>query len=316
MPILALIEDAYSPAVIPDASRSLDIQPLGGEVIGFGARSYVLTSGIQGLDLPPRSVEVDDVIGLDGGRLVSIRTLPRRVSIPMCVASEDARSDTFLALKARVARAMDYRAVDYAANEGTLDLIATRNGIARRLRCVYQDGMEGSLGHAHGEGLYWSTFDVGLLATSPYWRGEEWSTPLVGVASGEPFLSTDPGDGWPRMLSASVAIGEDMPVVVGGDVPSPPVIEIVGPATATSITSSSGMDVTVGAITAGQTFRLDTRRRVSPTLNDVQAWDLLASAPRFAPLSPGETMISVVAEGATSATLVRVWGDSLWESPW
>jgi hypothetical protein len=215
---------------------------------------------------------------------------------------------------ARLRTVLDYRRVDYAALEGHADLVATScDGAIRRLRVSYVDGAEGNYGD-RGDG--WAIFALRWVAHNPYWRGDEWTTPLVGVASGEPFLSTNPADGWPRKLSASVAIGEGMPVPVRGDVPSEPVIDIIGPATSTHITSPSGIDVTVGAIAGGETFRLDTRRGVSPTLDGVEAWDLLSSAPRFAALPPGDTTISIIATGANSATRVRVWGDTLWESPW
>lgn len=315
MPILALLDTVTGTPIEGERPCRLDFAALdGSEVIECDSSVWVNQAGVTGIDLAPREIVSDRIVGLPGSRLVQINDLERDVVTPLLVRPSTRTCQAIRDQVARLRRVLDYRRVDYVDLEGHADIVATSGlGVVRRLRVTYVEGAEGRYAD---RGPGWAIFALRWLATSPYWRGEEWSTPLVGVASGEPFLSTDPGDGWPRMLSASVAIGEDMPVVVGGDVPSPPVIEIVGPATATSITSSSGMDVTVGAITAGQTFRLDTRRRVSPTLNDVQAWDLLASAPRFAPLSPGETMISVVAEGATSATRVRVWGDSLWESPW
>lgn len=317
MPILAGVTATPTTVqVVPDAHLSLDIEPVGGERLNFGDGTYVIRSGVLGLEVPPRRVEVDEILGLDGGRLARVSTGVREVSVPLLVAPWDDRTDSHLAARAALRRAMDYRSLDYVALEGTLDLVAARDGVERRLRCLYKDGMEGSLGYLHGHGSSWSTFDIGLIAVHPYWRGPEWSTPLIGVEETEPFLSTNDAHGWPRMLAPSVALGPDMPVIVTGDVSSAPVVDIIGPATTTTVTSPSGMSVTVGAIPAGESFRLDTRRRVSVTLGGIDAWGLLGAAPVWAPLGTGETTISVVSTGATSQTRVRVWGDSLWESPW
>ena len=315
MPILLTLDTAPGEGGQPDQPCRLDFASVdGAELIEFDSEVWINRRGTTGLDLTPREIVSDRIVGLPGSRLVQVNDLPRDIVTPIMVRLDPGLCRDMRAQLARLRTVLDYRRVDYAALEGHADLVATScDGAIRRLRVSYVDGAEGNYGD-RGDG--WAIFALRWVAHNPYWRGDEWTTPLVGVASGEAFLSTNPADGWPRKLSASVAIGEGMPVPVRGDVPSEPVIDIIGPATSTHITSPSGIDVTIGAVAAGETFRLDTRRGVSPTLNGVEAWDLLSSAPRFAALPPGDTTISIVATGATSATRVRVWGDTLWESPW
>lgn len=316
MPILAILDTPTSTPVVDNGPTCrLDFAALdGSELIVCDSEVWINRRGTTGIDLTPRELVTDRIIGLPGGRIAQINDLPKDVVTPLMVRPESGQCWDMRAQIARLRTVLDYRRVDYAANDGHADIIATTDeGVTRRLRVAYVDGAEGSYGD---RGRGWASFVLRWIAVDPYWRGGEWTTPLVGVDTTPPFLSTSGAHPWPRTLAPSVAIGANMPVDVQGDVPSAPVLDIVGPATTTTVTSPSGMSVTIGAIGAGDSFRLDTRRRVSVTLNGADAWGLLGASPRWAPLAPGATTISVVATGATSATRVRVWGDSLWESPW
>lgn len=317
MPILmSLSQSSQAPApASPACPCRLDLRALdGSELIHADGQIWVNRAAVTGIDLAPREIVADRIAGMDGSRLVQINTLDRDVVIPFLVRPQTRTCHEVRAQVSRLRRVLDYRRVDYAANDGHLDIVGTSgDGFSRSLRVAYVEGAEGFYAD---RGPGWAVFALRFLAVDPYWRGGEWTTPLVGVDTTPPFLSTSGAHAWPRMLAPSVVIGADMPVDVQGDVPSAPVLDIVGPATSTTVTSPSGMSVTIGAIGAGESFRLDTRRRVSVALNGSEAWGLLGASPRWAPLAPGATTISVVATGATAATRVRVWGDSLWESPW
>jgi hypothetical protein len=308
--------DPGDPLPIPvlDARR-LDWRSLdGSDLIEWSGEEWIIQSGIQGLDVPPRDVVTETVPGLPGARLREIRTGPRTVILPFFVYSQTEKVAAHLAQLARLRRMIDYRDRDYVTAEGTFDLVAAGEGAERSLRCTYIDGMEGAAGVAAGGGAFWSTFDTKLLAVDPYWRGEEWSTPIVDTGAGSPFISdTEP---WPRAISGSVALGADMQVEVGGDVESPPSVEVWGPATTLHITSPQGLDITVGAIGNGQHLLIETGRRRRVLLNDAPAWGLIGDSPRWSPLPPGQALISVAATGATSSTAVRVYGTSLWETAW
>lgn len=318
MPILAVVDTTPGepPRVIPTDDRRFEFWNLDGtDVLQWSGSEWIIASGIQGIRMAPREVITDTVPGLPGGRLREIRTAMRTVVLPFVVVADSGDYRDHLAQMAHLRSYADFRSVDYASAEGTFDLVAIADGSQRFLRCTYVDGMEGVDGISDGAGTDFSTFDMKLLAVSPFWRGDQWSTPTVSLPGTRPFLSTNSAD-HPWGLSPSVAIGSGMPVVVGGDVPSPAVVEIIGPATTTHITSPSGLDVTLGAVGAGETLVLDTGRRKALTVDGVTDWTLLGDSPQWADFRPGPTTVSVTMTGATTATRARVYGTELWETAW
>ena len=322
MPILAsLVRPVTSSrrvVVVSDDNRRFDFRSVDGSrtVSWDGVNLRVLASA-TGLDVPPREVRRDVVPGLPGSRLRNIRDAEREVFLPLLVAStrEDWRG-----LNERLAEIrslMDFRAdpTGVIADEGTFDLVATADGVERRLRCVYLDGMQGD----YGEDVAlpeWRRFGLSLLAVDPYWHGVQWSTRTVALPAAVPFLSNNPADAFPRQVTASVAIGADMPLTIPGDVPSPVSVELFGPATSTHITAPSGLDVTVGALAGGDAFVLDTGRNRRALLNGEPAWELIGQSPRWPALHPGATTISVEMAGATIDSRARVYGEALWETAW
>ncbi len=306
--------------VYPVDNRRLEFRsPDGSEVVKWNAagdRSTLILDTATGLDVPPRDVLTDQVPGMDGARLRLIRTRERQVFLPLLVRALDGDWAWVLDKMAEIRSLQNYRLRDYVSEEGTFDLVATRDGYPERtLRATYLEGMEGD----YGSGVYmpdWRIFGIKLLAVDPYWHGREWSTPTVSLPSPMPFLSNDPADAFPRQISASVALGEDMSLTIPGDVPSPAVIELTGPADQTVITSAAGLDVTIGALADGDHFVLDTGRVKTATLNGVSDWSKVGTSPQWRPFRPGETSISMVVTGATSETRARVYGRALWETPW
>jgi hypothetical protein len=110
-----------------------------------------------------------------------------------------------------------------------------------------------------------------------------------------------------------------MPLSIPGDVASPAIIELVGPAASTHITSPSGLDVTIGALSSGQTFILDTGRTKHAYLNGAEgpaSWQKVGVSPQWRPLAPGGTTISIVMSSATTDSRARVYGRALWEAAW
>lgn len=280
-----------------------------------GGRSLAVLDTALGLDVPPREVYRDRVPGLDGSRIRHIRTDEREVFLPLLVRSPDRDWTWVLDKLAEVRALQDYRQVNYSDEDGTFDLIAVARGQERRLRVTYLDGMEGDYGQDRNLPEL-RLFGLKLLAVNPYWQGVQWTTRQVSLPTPVPFLSNNGADAFPRKITASVALGSDMPLVIPGDVPSPAVVELVGPCTETVITSPAGLNVTIGALTEGQTFILDTGRRKSALLNGVPTWELVGQSPQWHPLPPGETTISVQMTGATELSKARVYGAALWEAAW
>lgn len=315
MPILVtLVTDEKVVIPRPVDDRRLDFRSLDGEeILSWTGSEYVIMSGIQGLRLAPNEVIYEKVPGLDGARLREIRTDVRHVVIPFAVFGSTPRQH--LEQLDAINGYVDFRDRDYVASEGTFDLVASGGGASRYLRCTYLDGMEGVEGVANGNGGDYSTFDANLLAVDPHWRGQEWTTPVVKLPTPRPFLSNNPAS-HPWGLSSSIALGADMPVLVGGNVPSPAVIELSGTSTLTHITSPQGLDITVGATGPGDTLLIDSGRRKRVLLNGVKAWDLLGDSPQWPPMNPGANTISVEITGADTDTRARVYGTSLWKTAW
>lgn len=318
MPILATLELTPQGPVVSDDNRSLDFRSIDGtHTIAWDGVNLRILASASGLDVPPRDVLRDVIAGLPGSRLRNVRDLEREVFLPLLVASGRDDWRGLLDRLAELRSLMDFRRdrEAFIANEGSFDLVSSIDGRERRLRCSYVEGMEGD----YGEDVAlpeWRRFGLTLLAVDPYWHGEQWTTPTVGLPTPDPFLSASAGDAWPRRLSPSVAIGSDMPLSIPGDLPSSPVVELLGPATSTHITAPSGLDVTIGPLGAGDEFVLDTGRRKRATLNGVAAWSKIGQSPRWPALLPGETTISITMTGADGSSRARVYGDAMWETAW
>ena len=312
MPLVASgLPPAAAPARVIDLRRVEFVSLDGSRVFDWGGRECFVLAGWEGADLA-----APDLLTARSGsgyyRLDEIRSGMREMAFPVHLNA--ANHLDLLGLKASLRAFFAWRGVDYRGADGTFDVVAHNGyGGSRRLRCVYKSGMEGVYGHGDGS---WVTLPLVLLSVDPDWHGEPWSTPIVRLPISSPFLTTVGTRASPLRLTSSIALGTDMPVTVGGDIPSPVTVEIGGPATSTHITSPQGLDVTVGALTSGQTFRLETGRRKRALLNGVSAGSLLSSGPQWRPLPPGGASISVEVTGATSETWARVFGESLWETPW
>jgi len=291
--------------------RRLEFLSLDGStVFPWGGFDTFVMAGLEGTGVAPREVLVSR-LGSGVSRLDEIRDTPRDVPFPVFVAGADhlAVED----LKRQLRDLFDFRVVNYQGLDGTFDLAAVQSGEVRRLRCAYRDG----LGESYGDGSPdWVRLPLLLTAVDPDWHGSEWSTPTVRLPTPWPFLSPVGSLNQPLRITSSVALGADMPVRVTGDIPSPAVIELGGPLTTATISSPDGLSVVVGSLTVGQVFRLETGRRKRALLNGASSWGKVSSGPQWRPLPPGQTTISVEVTGATQATYARVFGDSLWQTPW
>lgn len=318
MPILASPVTTFGKVVaIPEDDRRLEFEALdGSDLIVWDSDDWIARKGLTGVDIPSREVIRQTIPGLPGSRLTEIRDVERQVFLPVWTRALDRDYRTNLAQLARVRRFLDYRDRDYLDTEGTFDLVAYSDGQRRALRCTYLDGLDGDYSSDTATST-WRIFGLQLLAVDPYWHGQEWTTPDVGLPATDPFLSNDPGFAFGDLaIAASVALGADMPVTVGGDVPSPATVAGVGPWSSMHITSPQGLDLTIGPVGAGHKLLLDTGRRKRCELDGVDAWHLLGDSPQWRALPPGEALISVQVTAATSATSVRVFGDELWETAW
>jgi hypothetical protein len=300
--------------------RRLEFWPIDGseDMIGWTGIEWIMQRGVTGLDMAPREIITQQDPDLDGAELIEIRTLPRNVMLPVMLNASDGSNITLRGNLDRLRGYFDYRTVDYAALEGTFDLVAVTPNSLRRLRCIYSSGAEGEYTLSSVGGKHWQKYGIELLAVDPNWHGKQWSTPVVSLEDTTPFLSEDPTEGGldEVFLTPTLALGQDMPVTIGGTVPSPATLDIVGPASSVHITSPNGLDVTLGAISAGQEVLLDTGRIKRLLVDGATNWDLLGDSPQWEPLPPGDAFITINMADATSASSARVYGDELWETSW
>jgi hypothetical protein len=313
-----LIDLTTGPPVLEstDDDRRLEFWSLdGASVIDWCGEEFIAQQGAQGLDLGPREVIRQQVQGLAGSRLVEIRDLEREVFLPLWVRANDRNYRTNLLQLRELRGFLDYRDRDYATAQGTFDLVAISGpGGTRRLRCTLLEGMEGDYGR--GAFQSWRTIGLRLLAVDPHWHGEQWSTPSVTLPEPIPFLSDSLAYPFPRAISGSLALGANMNIGIPGDLPSPAVVEIFGPADSAHVTSSSGLDVHIGGVASGQTLIVDTGRTRQVLLDGSPAWGLLGPSPRWVPLPPGQSSVTITVTGATTATSARVFGETRWQTAW
>lgn len=323
MPIFGrMMAPPGQPAVpIPDDDRYVSFRTIDGiDIVAWNTEAFVTTDNVEGIDVPPREVVRERSYGLDGSRIVQINTLERDFLLTLWIRPTSRDWREVLDGLAMVRRLADYRTSDYAAHEGTFDVVFHCQGEERLLRVAYLEGLEGD--YTNQVGFHeWRVIPLRLLAVNPYLRGQEWTTATVSMPKAAPFLSVPSAPNHYLRIAPSVALGRDMPVTVLGDVPCPPVIELVGAGTSTHITSTAGMDVHVGPVPSGALFVLDSGsadngRVWSATLNGADADDLILGSPQWGPLPTGATTISVEVQGADDSTRARVYGRAELETAW
>ena len=323
MPILAA--PPVDPTTIPsfpvfagdgamDDSRSLAFRTLDGAYPFPGTgNEFVFMPDIEGLDIPPRELIRKQLPGLDGTQLREIRTLEREVFLPIWLASWSSHVQ-YLDRRDALADLFEYRYLDYQAEAGTLDLEAISTRGVRRLRCVYQSGMSSGSKHPDG-GAYWAKLGLTLLAVQPYWVADDWSTPVIQLAGGgtepNPFLT------FPLEFTSSTVFGNNVPIEVGGDVPSWVTVEVVGPA-ASVLIQGEGLTVSIpeGLGDDEEAVIITDPRKRTALFTGVKNWARIGAITTWKPLAPGTRSLDIVMTGGGVDSRVVVHGPTLYQRPW
>jgi Phage tail protein len=316
MPILAfpVASGPTDPTVIGDLtdSRSIGFESLTGQpVLDATNQAFIFLSGIEGLGIPPRDIALRKTPGMDGARIQEVKTLEREIFLPVFVEDWTGHA-AYLDAVDQLASQMNYRTADYRSNDGTLNLVATSVKGMRRLRCLYQGGMDTGYG-TDNEGNVWASLGLKFLCVQPYWYGTPWSTPVLKQDASPPdFFASFPG-----ALSNDLILGSDIPITVDGDVDSWITIELVGPATSVTI-SGDGLLVSIPAgISDGSTVKIVTDPRGRTALFDGQKnWARIGPTTTWAPFPPGDRQISIVMAGVDVNSQAVVYGSTLYERPW
>jgi Phage tail protein len=313
LPILGGVPVVTTPPPLPDLfaeSRTLTLRALDGtEPLPFTGRECFVMSDCDGLDMPPREIIRRSVPGMDGERLAEIRVGSREVFLPMWLSSDSSHL-RYLESRDALARLFNYRTVDYRTLDGTFDLVARSVRGERSLRVTYLSGMNSS--RWPNEGNYWAKLGLTFLAVRPYWYGEEWTTPVISIPDPVAWFGT-----WPGGLTTSRALGEDIPITVEGDADSWATVDLVGPASAVTI-SGPGLLVTIpGGLGNGERASIVTDPRGRTALFEgVKDWTRVGPTTRWAPITPGDRELTVNLGTATTASSAVVHGASLHERPW
>ena len=313
MPILAAF-----PVVTPEEpvdltmvdTRTLAFRALDG-TYPFPAtgREFFFMPEIEGLDLPLIQVATRTIPGMDGELLSEVSVGTREIFLPLFIASDSTHLQ-YLDRRDALANLFNYRRVDYRAEGGTFDLVASSARGERTLRCLRTEGM--TTVKRPREGAYWAKLGINALAVQPYWRGTDWQTPAIRPPTGAAWFGT-----FPPELSSSRALGTDVPVQVGGDVDSWPTVDLVGPADSVLIEGPGLLISIPDGLGAGEPAHIvtDPRGRVA-LFDNVSQWQRIAPQRLFAPLAPGRQLITIDLAGATSSSVARVSGPTLYERPW
>lgn len=312
-------EPELPPIPGPTDSRVLSLESLDGSVsvvIAGGGSGRALMPGATGLKLPPLDVVTGTTPGMPGSWLQEINVLEREVFLPIALWSDVSQAEFFATLDEFQGIVSDWDDLDIGQT-GTCRLVARSSKGERVLDVTYKGGMEGEEG-GEATGEDWATYGLTFVAVSPYWHAREPVERPVSIAAGRAFLGDGSGNTpWPRSISASVVVGENMPITVEGDVPTWTEYEILGPVPSVTVAYPGTAVEVPGGVPAGQILRLvtDPRSR-SARLDGSIAWDRITMGATFSPLRPGTNRVSVVLSTAgDGAGLLMRWTPQ-WKAAW
>jgi hypothetical protein len=254
----------------------------------------LLLAGATGLMLPPLDVITSTTPGMVGSWLQQVNVLEREVFLPLEFASEQSQADFMSKLTQLAGLVSGWDSVQ-VGQTGTFRLGASSPLGERLLDVTYKSGWEGNWGGTNS-GAMWEKIGLTLVAVDPYWRARNPTVLQYKAPANNPvFLgSGDNSHPWPRQISASVVIGNNMPVQVDGDVPVWAVVEIDGLVSEAAI-SWNGTSVAVpGGVPDGSELVLTTDPRArSARLDGSIAWSQITMGATFAPLIPGTNLVSL-----------------------
>ncbi len=308
------------------AIRRLTIESLDGRsrIPLDGSTGWWRIAGSTGLEMPPVDVATAAVPGVAGTALQDVRVAERPVAVPLFTTSGGGHIDHLDMLDA-IRSLID-------PTVGQFRLIGSSARGERELVAVYTGGLEGSDGRDES-GIYWRKFGLQAVACQPFAQARtDRVVEFAASGAGGAFLGAAGGTDapWPRALSSSAVVGDNMSVTVASEVPVYPTVELVGPmdsftgtvsladATMPPFYGGTTWSVSIPAgVPAGQTFRMVTDPRAkSFRLNGALAAGRVARGSQLTPFFPGLNVMSVSAPGSNENTRVRISWRELHRSLW
>lgn len=251
--------------------------------------SYVLTSGVLGLGIPPVSVRITESAG-DGGTWRHTKRGVRDVDLPIAILGTD-RADLEVKLRRLASLIND--------TEGPTRIVATyTDGTAFQLFAHYVGG--GDVAYGKEGNSVFANWTLSFQAPQPYWE----STSSINYV----LQQTGAGRGLLPQLSKLKLAGQfgfgDVVLTNPGDVAAYPVWTIKGPCDSASF-SANGVGFTYNAaILDTETITVDTLTGTVTDQTGANKYANLSAAPKLFPIPPGSTTVTVSAPSATATTLI------------
>lgn len=314
---------------IPQPLLTLTLESLDGSrrIILDGSTGFTHMPGSTGLEMPPINLITAAIPGISGASLLDVRVDARRIFLPLFIGDGTGTQLEHLLRMDQLRSIID-------PTTGMFRILGATTRGERELLAVYAGGLEGD-DDEDRNGLIWNKVGLTAIACQPFAQDRRDRAVEFQVAAGEAggaFLGTAGGTDtpWPRALSSSAVIGDNMRVLVASEVPVYPTLELVGPMDSFDSTMSledtaappffGGTQWSVSipnGVPAGQTFRMVTDpRAISFRLDEAQAAGLVARGSTLRPFYPGVNVLDVAAPGADENTRVRIRWRELHRSLW
>lgn len=262
-------------------------------------RDFFKAAGWTGTGIAPTNVTMSDSV-LGGSRFRRSRRLARTITMPITIFGTD-RGDIESKLRQLVnifndrfttPKLLAYHPVDQDVFE---------------MECHYSGGGDHQWG-SDTDGRYYVKWPITILCPTPYWTSRTVQTSVVRASgTGRGLIRTGNGGLSRLRVSNSSAFGA-LVIENDGDVDAYPIWTIVGPGDSFVLQRDvDGASLAYQTALAGtDTITVDTRVATVVDQAGTNKYMNLAPAPKFFTLPPGRSAISVVLNGATSASSITL----------
>lgn len=271
---------------------------------------WCVAPGIEGLDIPTSELLQQRTVGMFGSYDAGVDVPAREIFLPLMVKAAD-MSDWFV--KRNV-----YNKITAPYADRPFRIWGHRPDGTNRWIDGFRVGQAPVWDAATWvPRIMWQKFGQTFVCTDPWWRGADQVLEWLAPAEAPTFFPL-----LPVQLSPSQIFGNENTVIVDGDIQSPPVWEITGPATEVTVTHiESGRSWTmIATLTAGQTAIVNTDPRAAGTAPRVQSpsgatwWSKIQQPYDLWSLPIGEQTITVEVDGVGTGTKVVMRLPTLWET--
>lgn len=260
------------------------------------AAGFLKLEGRTGFGVAPTSLMLTEG-SIEGSRWRRTRRGARAIDLPLGVFGTD-RADVEAKLRLLIKTLSDRNSV--------ARLVATYPDGARIYTSVhYSGGLDPQYGPGNDtRGQEYCRIVLTLVAPKPYWTEETAVQYSMATASG--ISGTLIPDMAEMRLTSSQAMGI-LTMENDGDVDAYPVWVIKGPATKVTIALGPFSIVYDAAISASETVTIDAVAKTVTSDLTGNVYANLDIAPKFFPIPPGTSDVSVVVLGSTTATQVSAY---------